>query len=499
MEQPVEGIRTENVVMGARREKGQVYVDQIWGQQRDYVIEHEQTYVPYEVEKIVHEKEYIEVPVPVEVTKTQIVEVPVFVEPPKIEPVVIEQKQETSERRVVLPQMKRAEIPQVQTVVEKIVEPPPPVPVIVKTVHDTTVVTEEPTDIHHVELKENKPVRAQPFGTARATAPAPVEESAKCFGLGWWCLLPLLCCLPLCCLPLLLCRKKKSYNPGSVAKPARSATIAQKNLQAKEQPEYKVEKQVEKKKVKRAVVKRVEEPQEDIEVEIERELAKKAVVEETVVVRKEIPVEEYEHQVRKSAVEANQFYRQEGQYLSANTGGRVVQRSSRIVSGGEAYEGGSAMRASSIKRGTNYAQLSPSREKVRTTSYGREQTYQNTAQFGGGANYNSGSYVRATGSRQIYDQPLTEAAQMATGSYGGGGASGFGSYRAGGGFEGSPSRIGQGRIIDSQVVSRKVAKFNPDNGQIDEEVAMDLDNTGHVARATMRSNAGNLRDKDFFE
>jgi len=68
--------------------------------------------------------------------------------------------------------MKRAGIPQVQTIVETIVEPPPPVPVVVKTVHDTTVITEEPTDIHHVELKENKP-RKNPFGTARAAAPPP--------------------------------------------------------------------------------------------------------------------------------------------------------------------------------------------------------------------------------------------------------------------------------------------------------------------------------------
>lgn len=236
-------------------------------------------------------------------------------------PVQIEQKQETTERRVVLPQMKRAEIPQVQTIVETIVEPAPPVPVIVKTVHDTTVVTEEPTDIHHVELKENKPVR-NPFGTARASAPpAPVEAKAKCFGLGWWCLLPLLCCLPLCCLPFLLCRKNKEYQPGPVAKPARAGTVAQKNLQTKDAKEFKVEKIPEKKKVKRAVVKRIEEPQEDIEVEIQRELAKKAIVEETVVVRKEIPVQEYEHQVRKSAVEAQQFYRQDGGYTQAQDAG----------------------------------------------------------------------------------------------------------------------------------------------------------------------------------
>lgn len=191
----------------------------------------------------------------------------------------------------------------VETVIERVVEPAPPVPVIVKTVHDTTIVTEEATDIHHVELKKDAPLVPPPVrAVARAPPPEPVVEAAawKC---GWWCWLPLLCCLPLCCLPLLFCcKKKKEYLPGPIAKPSRSETVTQKSLVTKEVPEYKVEKK--KKKVKRATVRRVEEPQEDIEVEIQQEIEKRAVVEETVVVRKEIPVTEFEHQVRKSAYEA---------------------------------------------------------------------------------------------------------------------------------------------------------------------------------------------------
>ena len=78
---------------------------------------------------------------------------------------------------------------------------------------------------------------------------------------------------------------------------------------AKEQPQFRMEKVVEKKKVPRATVRRVEEPQEDIEVEIERQLQKKAIVEETVVVRKEVPIEEYETHVVRSNVEAGNVVR----------------------------------------------------------------------------------------------------------------------------------------------------------------------------------------------
>ena len=118
-------------------------------------------------------------------------------------------------------------------------------------------------------------------------------------------------------------------------------------------------------------------------------------------------------------------------------------------------------------------------------------TSQNVYARSGFASGNTSGNYRASG-RQIFDQPLTEAAMLATGSH-------VESFRGYNDYNASPARVGQGRIIDSQVVSRKVAKFDPDNGHIDEEIAMDLDNTGHVARATMRSNAGNLRDKDFFE
>ena len=139
-----------------------------------------------------------------------------------------------------------------------------------------------------------------------SSTPAAVAKTGFC-KTWWYCLLPLLCCLPLCCLPCLLCKNKRKYRAGHVTKPAKTQAVNQKNLVGKEVPEYKVEKVKEKKKKKKAIVRRVEEEQEDIEVEIERELAKKAVVEETVVVRKEIPVEEYEDRVRSGAAMAGQF------------------------------------------------------------------------------------------------------------------------------------------------------------------------------------------------
>ncbi len=241
------------------------------------------------VEVPVYVKEVVEVPV----VETQIVEKPVYVpyevevpvyvdKPYKVE---VEKPEDTTERKVSLPLMRRTEIPQSQTIIDTIIEPAPPVPVIVKTVHDTTVVTEEPTDIHHIELKKEKkevkkappPIRA----TARAAAPPVEESSGFC---GWWCWLLLCCLLPLCLLPLLCCRSKKKYTPGPIAKPYASEAVDKKNLVAV--PER-----------KRAVVRRVEEPQEDIEVEIEKEIEKMAIVEETVVVRKEVPLGEYEHQV----------------------------------------------------------------------------------------------------------------------------------------------------------------------------------------------------------
>jgi len=181
--------------------------------------------------------------------------------------------------------LRPAEIPQRQTevvvqkevVVEKIVEqiPAPPQPVIVKTIHDTTVVTEEPTDIHHVELAKPTVARSAP-PPARASVPPPAAEvvasTGFCKGRWWLCLLPLLCCLPLLCLPCLFCCPKKKHFPGPLIKPSRGQNVAKKEFVAKEQPQFRMEKVVEKKKVPRATVRRVEEPQEDIEVEIERQL-----------------------------------------------------------------------------------------------------------------------------------------------------------------------------------------------------------------------------------
>lgn len=141
---------------------------------------------------------------------------------------------------------------------------------IVKTIHDETIVTEAPTDIHHVELKKEAPkvARAAPPAVRAAVKP-PVPETASFCTRKWWiCLLPLLCCLPLLGLLCLLCFKKKKLFPGPVQKPPRGQNVAKKEFIAKDPPEYKMEKKVERKKVARATVRRVEEPVEDIDVEI---------------------------------------------------------------------------------------------------------------------------------------------------------------------------------------------------------------------------------------
>jgi len=94
-------------------------------------------------------------------------------------------------------------------VIEK--EPPGPVPVIVKTIHDTTVVTEDPTEIYHVELKPEV-VPPPPPVRAAITAPPPPPKS---WFNPWW-LLGLLCCIPLCLLPCLCCKSVKKYIPGAI-------------------------------------------------------------------------------------------------------------------------------------------------------------------------------------------------------------------------------------------------------------------------------------------
>ena len=72
----------------------------------------------------------------------------------------------------------------VETVKEIVIEKPKPmpVPVIVKTIHDQIIVTEDPTDIHHVELAALPPV-------VRSAPPPPVvkvkQEVAKGFKWRW--------------------------------------------------------------------------------------------------------------------------------------------------------------------------------------------------------------------------------------------------------------------------------------------------------------------------
>ena len=93
--------------------------------------------------------------------------------------------------------------------------PSEPIPVMVKTLHETTVIQEAPTDIHKVELKTKAPV-------ARSTPPVrtSVAQPSKS-GFKWWWLAPLLCCLPLLCLPCVLCCPKKKYADTNLNKPTR--------------------------------------------------------------------------------------------------------------------------------------------------------------------------------------------------------------------------------------------------------------------------------------
>ena len=161
----------------------------------------------------------MKVPVPVEVIKKEYIEVPVEVK-----------------------------VPEYITKIEK--EPPAPVPVIVKTIHDTQVVTEEPTDIHHIELKPEPVVASAPPPVRATVTPPPPEKT----GFNPWWLLLLLCCLPLCFLPCLCCKNPRKYMPGSLTKPARTTTLGKKDLIVKDEP---VKETVPK---QRATVKRVEEP-----------------------------------------------------------------------------------------------------------------------------------------------------------------------------------------------------------------------------------------------
>ena len=206
--------------------------------------------------------------------------VPVPVEVPVAVPVAVPEPHAVSVEKEVPVYIDR---PVIETV-EKIIEPPPqPVPVMVKTIHDKTVVTEDPTSIHHVELsKPSSPVRGA--APVRSAVPAPSTSS----GFKWWWLLPLLCCLPLCCLPCLFCCPKKKYKMSNVPRAPRPTGVDQKDLVSKEPVQY-VQERVPVKK-RRTVVRRVEEPESDIEIEIEKEIEKTAVVEETHVVRKEVPV-----------------------------------------------------------------------------------------------------------------------------------------------------------------------------------------------------------------
>jgi hypothetical protein len=293
-----------------------------------------------------------------------------------------------------------------------------------------------------------------------------------------------------------------------------------------------MEKKVERKKVARATVRRVEEPVEDIDVEIQRELQKKAIVEETVVVRKEVPVAEYETQVQRSAMEARE-YRQEGrqelrqgvrqelrgsqygqvarssQYAAGDrlSPARVTATGSRVVSG-DSILGQAIARANSPQRFSNAHVGSP----VRTTlNPGR-------SQFDPAAGSAVDSAVRASIARQnVYGEGATSVhygGQRMSGFNATGGTSSFmarshvgqSNFQGGNqnftayqsqmsGFDGGSGE----RVLDAAVVSRKVAKYDPETGDIDGEVHQALDRDGRIAGAVQRDRPGSLYQKDFFE
>lgn len=145
-----------------------------------------------------------------------------------------------------------------------------------KKVHDEVIIEEDPTDIHHVELRPPPHARAAP---PPVQAPVKHEESS----FPWWTLL-FLCCLPLLCIPCLLCQRTKKYQAQAISKPPREGAVNQKELIAKD-PVYPRERPPE-----------------------------KAIVEETIVVRKEVPVEEYE--IQKRSARRHTGYVEEGGYES---------------------------------------------------------------------------------------------------------------------------------------------------------------------------------------
>lgn len=153
----------------------------------------------------------------------------------------------------------------------------------------------------------------------------------------------------------------------------------------------------------------------------------------------------------------------------------------------------------SPRRGTQASKFDPA--VGGTVTYGGTNVYnQGATNYNSGGAYNSGF---SGGVNQGYTQDYARAAPGMNAGFGAGDqhlteAARAGNYESGVGYNGSPSRIGQGRILDSHVVSRKVAKYDPAAGNIEEEVEMDLAQDGRVRRATVKSNAGNLNDRDFF-
>ena len=114
--------------------------------------------------------------------------------------------------------------------------PPQPIPVIKKKIHDTTIVKDDPTDIHKVKLAPLPEPKIAPPPVRAIITPKPEVSS-----FNWLWLLPLLCCLPLLCLPCILCcRKKTPLVPGSYSKPTRSLNPTAKVLEPEQMTKLKM-------------------------------------------------------------------------------------------------------------------------------------------------------------------------------------------------------------------------------------------------------------------
>lgn len=162
----------------------------------------------------------------------------------------------TSEHKVDIPYLHPVDIPQVVHDTRVVVVPQP----VAKPVIQTKLVTEKPTEIHHIEI-------------AKKAAPVVFAEESVAAGWPWWWWIPLLllcCCLPLCCCLMywLCCRKKPVEKPKP--KPMPKPEV-KKQVSVEKKPPVKEQTEVQQRK-KFAYTKNEYDQEKEIEAEIQREL-----------------------------------------------------------------------------------------------------------------------------------------------------------------------------------------------------------------------------------